>query len=130
MDGIETIYDNARDERPFSNGTDWEIWQYNNCETCIHDKDYRENVSDEGCPLATVALCFGRTPREWIPGPDEYCGDKYICAYYRHEDDEDPDPKPVPDPPGVEALFPREACEGPRILLPVPQVPAREAVAR
>ena len=42
MDDFDTAYANARDERAFSNGTDWEIWQYNNCETCAHDRETRE----------------------------------------------------------------------------------------
>jgi hypothetical protein len=128
MDDVDTIYANAREGRPFSNGTDWEIWSYNNCENgCVHDAAYQRGETNEGCPLVLVAM-LDRTPREWIPGPDEYCGDKYACVFYRHEDEDDPDatPQPVPDPDGMEALFPREICEGPRVFLPMPEVPARD----
>lgn len=122
MDDADTAYANARNERPFSNSTDREIWTYNWCENdCVHDAEYQAGRSNEGCPLALVSM-LDRTPREWIPGPDEYCGDKYMCVMYRHIDEDDPDPKPVPDPPGVEALFPREICEGPRVFLPMPEV--------
>lgn len=126
MDDFDTAFASARDSSAFSNGTDWEIWSYNNCETCAHDAETRTGDAPlgAGCPLILVAY-MGRTPREWIPGEDKHCGDKYACVMYRHEDEDDPDPKPIPDPPGMDALFPREICEGPRILLPVPEAPVR-----
>lgn len=130
MDTYETAYANARDERAFSNGTDWEIWSYNNCETCAHDAETRvpDPPLGAGCPLILVAF-FHRTPREWIPGPDKVCGDKYTCTYYRHEDEDDPDaqPEPVPDPDGMEALFPREICEGPRVFIDLDQLHVRNS---
>lgn len=123
MDDAETAYANARDERAFSNGTDWEIWQYNNCETCHHDAAYQAGETNQGCPLIVVAL-LGKTPREWIPGEDKYCGDRFTCVMYRHEDDDDPDatPEPLPDPPGMEALFPRELVEPGRVFIPLPEI--------
>lgn len=127
MDDFDTAWEHAHEGSPFSNGTDWEIWSYNNCETCAHDADTRTGDAplSAGCPLIAVAL-LGRTPREWIPGEGKYCGDAYNCVMYRHEDEDDPDPKPIPDPPGMDALFPREDCEGPRILLPAPEMPTRQ----
>lgn len=124
MDDFDTAYAKARDERAFSNGTDREIWQYNNCETRAHDRETREPNPPlgAGCPLVVVAL-LGRTPREWIPGEDKYCGDRFACVMYRHEDDDDPDaqPEPLPDPPGMEALFPRELAEPGRVFIPLPE---------
>lgn len=127
MDDAETIYVNARNERAFSNNTDWEIWSYNWCENdCVHDDAYQRDQTNEGCPIVLAAL-LGRTPREWLPGDpnDSTCGSQYTCIFYRHKDEDDPDPKPLPDPPDIEALFPREICEGPRVFLPVLQVPVR-----
>lgn len=126
MDDFDIAYANARDERAFSNGTDWEIWSYNWCENnCVHDAAYQRGETNEGCPLALVAMC-GRTPREWLPGDpkDMTCGSQYTCVYYRHEDDDDPDakPEPVPDPPGMEALFPRELVEPGRVFIPLPEI--------
>lgn len=127
MDSYDTAYANARNERAFSNSTDWEIWSYNNCETCVHDAETRTGDAPlgAGCPLILVAMT-DRTPREWIPGPNKYCGDQYTCVFYRHEDDDDPDPRPVPDPDGMEALFPRETCEGPRVFIDLDQLHVRD----
>lgn len=128
MDDAETIYLNARDERAFSNGTDSELWMYAHCEQCAHDKAYRENESNEGCPILLTAM-LGRTPREWLPGDpaSPYFEDRYTCAFYRHEDEDDPDaePEPLPDPPGMEALFPRELVEPGRVFIPLPEVGVR-----
>lgn len=124
MDDFNTAYANARDEHAFSNSTDWEIWSYNNCENdCFHDAPYQRGETNVGCPLILVAM-LDRTPREWIPGPDQHCGDKYTCAYYRHEGDDDPDaaPEPVSDPPGMEALFSRELVEPGRVFIPMPEI--------
>lgn len=59
------------DERPFSNGTEGEIWTANVCgagEGCIHDSLYGqaddEFSAEVHCPLITLSM-FGVWPREW-----------------------------------------------------------------
>lgn len=38
------------------------------------------------------------------------------------DDDPDAKPEPVPDPPGMEALFPRELVEPGRVFIPLPEI--------
>lgn len=114
------IENDARGGSPFSNSTEFEIWQDGNCATCVHDKPAREGREWDGCPLLSVV--YGDlTPAEWLesehyPNP----ASKYTCVEYRHEDDgkDDPEPKPIPDPPGQLTLFPRDGFEGVRMLKP------------
>lgn len=126
MDDYETLYARAKDESPFSNGTEGYGWMGHWCERCFYDKPARDGDGTEGCPLVLVAL-MQRTPAEWLPGepctPDGFSiRDQYTCVMFRHEDDGgDPEPKPVPDPPGQLTLFPREGVEGVRILKPLPE---------
>lgn len=128
MDDFNTAYDNAVHEAPFSNGTEGYGWMYAWCDRCVHDASYQRDEVKEGCPLVMVALS-GRTPREWIPG-DPYGETGYIiekqfsCIYFRAEGDDDPDakPEPLPDPPGMDALFPRELVEPGRVFIPLPEI--------
>jgi hypothetical protein len=114
----------ARGGSPFSNNTAWEIWSYNWCDRCVHDKGTRDGTDECGCPLVTVALC-GKTPSEWLE-KDPLALDRYTCVEFRDEDDPGPsEPQPVPDPPGQELLLPREPYEATRMLT---VEPAREAV--
>ena len=59
------------DERPFSNGTEGEMWLAGVCgagEGCIHDSIYgqadEEMPAEVHCPLITLSL-FGVWPHEW-----------------------------------------------------------------
>ena len=116
MRNYAEAYAAALDERPFSNGTEWEIWAANWCwRPCCtpvekawqeYERDERplEDWFDGGCPLILVSM-MGRTPSEWLP--QEGFGD-YHCIEYRGPDDgDDPEPRPVPDPPGMDGLFER-----------------------
>lgn len=109
--GLDALYDEARDEPPFSN-SDGYGWFDNNCGTCLHDKPARTGGGLGGCPLVTVAL-MGRTPRQWLASTGS---DRWTCVEYRHEDDGPVEPQPIPDPPGQLVLAPREEFEGVRML--------------
>lgn len=104
----------AKDQPPFSNGTEGYAWTDNWCDTCIHDKGARDGSDESGCPLLLVAL-MGRTPVEWIEQPWQQIkgrpegetapvlGDTYHCTEYRSEDEGDgDDPQPEPPAPEVE----------------------------
>jgi hypothetical protein len=106
----------ARDEPPFSNGTEGYDWMENWCWAPCHtpvEKAWQECEAGEreaedwfqgGCPLILVAM-MGRTPSEWLPQSD--FGD-FHCIEFRGPDDLGGDePQPVPDPPGMDALFER-----------------------
>ncbi|TDB86468.1 hypothetical protein E1264_17880 [Actinomadura sp. KC216] len=122
----EQAWESARDERPFSNGTEGYAWLDNWCGRCINDKPARDGRDDEGCPLILVSL-MGRTPIEWIEKRDPESGlvrlgDSYHCMYFRDEDDGgDPEPTPIPDPPGQLTLTPREPHERARMLTSYPE---------
>ena len=103
----------ATDGVPFSNGTEGMCWQENWCDRCIHDKPFRDDDPGNGCPLLMVAF-LGKTPSEWMRQEGNYLGDKYHCIEFRGEDEgPGPEPQPVPDPPGMDALIPREPYTGP-----------------
>ena len=126
MDDFETAYDNALDTPAFSNGTSGYDWMAAWCDCCAHDAPYQRDETKTGCPLVLVAM-WRRTPREWIPGDPADLEDQYTCVYFRDENDDDPDakPEPLPDPPGMEALFPRELVEPGRVFIPLPEVSVR-----
>lgn len=75
MRTYDEIYDDARETGPaFSNGTGWELWQYNVCmgagrpgAACVHDEN-------QDCPLIVCSL-NERIPAEWV-GPHE----RYRCT--------------------------------------------------
>ena len=124
----EQAWETAREERPFSNGTEGYAWLDNWCGRCVHDKPAREGDDANGCPLVLVSL-FGRTPIEWLPQDREgliRLGDSYHCMLFRDEDEGggDPEPKPIPDPPGQLALTPREPYEAARMLTDWPSLVA------
>lgn len=121
MDDYDTLYERAKDEPAFSNGTEGYGWMEHWCDRCFYDKPARDGDGTEGCPLVLVAL-MQRTPAEWLPGDHGSIADRYTCVMYRHEDDGgDPEPKPIPTPPGQLELFGRDGFEGVRMLKPLPQ---------
>lgn len=112
----------AREGSPFSNSDEGYGWMANWCDRCVHDKPARNDDPGNGCPLVMVAL-LGKTPREWLD-QTRYDADgkllpysrhdQYHCVMFRPEDDPGPDePAPIPDPPGQDALFPRDEFERP-----------------
>ena len=92
-------FDAAKDEPPFSNSTEYEMWAANWCHRpCQMDKN-------EDCPLIMTAL-LGKTPVEWLEQPaDQYPSNAYHCVNFRGPDERDEEPKPQPDPPDMGALF-------------------------
>lgn len=117
---LDRLYDEARPEAPFSNGSQGYGWMHNWCDRCIHDKAARQGNEGQGCPLVLVAL-MGRTPVQWLAQTEEawVYGD-FHCIEFRDEDDgPGPEPTPVPTPPGQGELVPREDFEGHRMFVPV-----------
>lgn len=118
------VWEDAKDERPFSNGTEGYAWTDNWCGTCVHE------AGDNECPLLGVAL-MGRTPIEWIEQPwgqvrgqpegvlAPSLGDTYHCIMHREEGDDGGEPEPIPDPPDQGLLLPREPYEGVRMYVDV-----------
>lgn len=121
-DDYERLYDEARDETPFSNGSQGYGWMARNCDRCIHDKPAREGNDGQGCPLVLVAL-MGRTPIQWLCETEEQqIHADFHCIEFRDEDDgPSPEPTPIPDPPGQLTLLPRDEFEGVRMLSPLPE---------
>lgn len=123
----DALYDEARDRRPFANGTEGYGWFAANCDRCIHDKPARQGDEGDGCPLVLIAL-VGRTPAQWLDGPRDENGlyaiaTQYTCVEFRHEDDgPGPEPRPIPAPPGQGELIPREPFEGHRMLTTTPHL--------
>lgn len=81
----------ARSGRPFSNGTEWDLFQFNVCmgqgnpdRRCVHD----DSIDDDGgCPLIMVSL-QDKWPREWVGarfGPTR-CTEKFTAAEQRRAD--------------------------------------------
>lgn len=70
--------------RPFSNGTEWEIWSAKVCgagEGCIHDSTYGQPTehpldTEANCPLITLAL-METWPHEWKVRTVTYAGGSY-----------------------------------------------------
>lgn len=91
----------AKDEQPFSNGTEGYAWQDQWCCECTHD----DEATELWCPILTVAI-LGKTPVEWIEqewgehGPT--LGDTYHCTEFeqRPDDDGPDDDEPEPEGPG------------------------------
>jgi hypothetical protein len=111
----DEIAASARDERPFSNGTEWEIWAANWCWACHNPVEvawrrYQEGKRKTapkdfpgGCPLIGCAL-NGKTPTEWLDQRKEgepYPLDRFHCIEFRGPDDGGGDPwgGPPPRPP-------------------------------
>lgn len=88
MKTFDEAMEAARDRRPFSNNSEWEVWSYHHCDDCRNEPT---------CPLVLVAL-NGKTPQEWAVDAEGELGD---CAEFEFTGDpEDPgDPPPAaPDP--------------------------------
>lgn len=112
MRSYAEIMAGARDQSPFSNHTEWEIWSARWCERCANDTPEKVDRG-EGCPLILAAL-MRKTPAEWLD--DDEHTHTYRCIEFRHQGDgPDPEPQPIPDPPGQGTLLPREPYEGPRM---------------
>jgi hypothetical protein len=83
MKSFDEYEQTATKRPPFSNGTSWDIWNYNVCGgggdsslACVNDRN-------RDCVLITVGFC-GMTPAEWT-GPDQ----RYDCSDYTPEEIEE-----------------------------------------
>lgn len=93
----------ARPGSAFSNGSSWEIWQYNWCTRgrgCVNDED-GAGPAGTYCPLITVAMISDPrvTPAEWVEGDGIQ---NYTCTEFeegrRGDDGPDGEPLPAPQP--------------------------------
>lgn len=78
----------SRPGRPFSNSTEWEIWQWNVClgrgvseRECVNDSDEAIDAHG-GCPLILLSL-DDKTPGEWRFGQTPRCTEKTTAAEQR-----------------------------------------------
>src|SRR5271168_3567774 len=137
MRSYDEVYATARDEWPFSNGTEGFSWMENWCYAPCRNpaevawqryEDGKRTTAPKdfpgGCPLIQVAL-MGRTPTEWLEQPLVnglmVLGDQYHCIEFRGPDDGGGKPRPRREPPGMDGLFPR-----PERTLRMLKQPARE----
>lgn len=130
MRTYDEIISTAKDEAPFSNGTEGYAWTGTWCDTCIYDRSARDeeqyppdpvNGGLLGCPLLGAAL-IGMTPTEWTEQPWRQItgrpegetapclGEKFTCSEYFRDPDIDgddgpedpPNNPPPPEPPPIE----------------------------
>ncbi|GAT13189.1 hypothetical protein [Mycolicibacterium thermoresistibile] len=123
MRSYDEVIASARDEAPFSNGTEGYGWMENWCyRPCMNPVEvaWRRYENGErktppkdypgGCPLIQAAL-LGKTPVEWIDqwgGTGPYpIADRFHCIEFRGPDGGSGEPRPRPDPPGMDGLFER-----------------------
>lgn len=101
----DEIRADAAAERPFSNGTEFDIWADRWCWRCVHDNAEAERY----CPILTVALQKG-WPGEWtrervpftsVEGEATFYERVETCTEFdeRRGDggDDSPEPEPVPE---------------------------------
>ena len=104
MRSEQEIRRDAAGERPFSNGTEWDIWADRWCYRCQHD----DGSADKCCPIITVALLEG-WPKEWTRERHEFTTVEGTPASYevvdtctefeeRRDPGDGPDPEPEPTP--------------------------------
>lgn len=120
------IFDTARDEPPFSNGTEYYAWFENWCVNCHNPvevawRNYEDGKRrrpmegyEGGCPMIRAAM-MGKTPAEWLEQDRSRLGDQYHCIEFRGPDDGDGEPQPKPEPPNMDGLFEKPA-RGVRML--------------
>jgi hypothetical protein len=120
----DEIMATARDEAPFSNGTECSAWMENWCwQPCFNPaekswQDYENGKRKHphkdypgGCPLIMAAL-NGKTPTEWLEQDSTdgiRLGDQFHCIEFRGPNDggSDSAPRPRRDPRGMDPLFPQ-----------------------
>ncbi len=72
------MQDFDRDQPPFTNGTEYEIWQGAWCLRCVHEHDEFGGPCDD---FAIPALLEDRTPEILIPGPSNGSG-RWTCTKF------------------------------------------------
>jgi hypothetical protein len=122
MRTLAEIEADARDQRPFANGTEGYGWMGNWCyRPCLHDLPFQNDISPRGCPIILVAF-LGKTPAEFLDGPRDEQGlysieDQYHCIEFRAPGSGGGEPRRKPTPSGQGELFPRTGVEGPRMFV-------------
>ncbi len=110
MRTYEQILDTAPERRPFSNGTEFDMWADRHCYRCVNDDDATERY----CPILSVALT-GHWPAEWsrtrhdfttVDGDPSFYESVDTCTDFeeRRKRGRDSGPKPPPQP--------RPECDG------------------
>ena len=87
----------------FSNGTMWEIWSYNYCDRCWHDRAARKGDYDNGCELIALGMAHIEVP-QWVEAEPP----RWVHCIKFTPDDDGPDegpPQPQPTPPGQTQLL-------------------------
>ncbi|MFE3060570.1 hypothetical protein [Nocardia sp. NPDC059239] len=83
MKSFEEYEAAAREGSPFSNSTEWEIWQFNACMGAGNDSRRCVNDDNDDCPLVMLAV-QGCTPAEWTGPRGRYqCSEKTTPAQAR-----------------------------------------------
>lgn len=126
MRSEDQIRADAADERPFSNGTEYDIWASRYCYECVNDNPQAD--PEVFCPIITVAL-LGKGdgpawPKEWTrqyvkfgdyvdetrtrrqpieTTADDPDGCMYVgeCTEFEQRRDPGDGPEPEPEPPPV-----------------------------
>lgn len=126
MRSEEAILADARDEAPFSNGTEgygWmENWCWRPCQTPAEkawqayengDRKKPLKAYPGGCPLIMAAM-IGKTPVEWLDqwdGKSPYpIATRFHCTEFIPPDEGGGNPgppRPRREPPNMDGLFPR-----------------------
>lgn len=102
----------------FSNGTEWEIWSYNYCNKCFHDRRaWRDGMYEEGCPLIVQSMNREPIPL-WIyqqrgtwkctgcaEGHEHPWWDIHCLRFSPDDGHDEGPPVPKPTPPGQESIF-------------------------
>ncbi len=113
----------ARDQRPFANGTEYELWSGHWCSRCARDA-FAEHGA--GCPLLTIALLDQRTPAEWFDHEPGDRAERYRCIEFRSRGGGgDPEPRPRPEP-NQSGLFGRPSRTARMLATPAEVSPAVE----
>lgn len=76
MKSFDEYEQTASGNPPFSNGTEWELWESNVCRGGGDPKLVCANDRNQDCVLITIGFC-GMTPAEWT-GPRG----RYDCSEY------------------------------------------------
>lgn len=89
----------------FSNGTEHEWWDANWCDRCLVDAPYRNDISQQGCPLLTLALTGERVDRWLVNDPLADPPSRVTCLDFKPFGWRNPEPAPKAPPPGQDTLF-------------------------
>jgi hypothetical protein len=83
MKSYEEYEKSARPGPAFSNGTQWETWQYSVCMGGGNDRRACVNDADDDCPLIMLGVLDEKTPAEWRTGAQPGCSEKTTAEEQR-----------------------------------------------